>query len=453
MSSPITFSGFNNIDFNTVLNALMLQASQPLTVLQNRQNALRSQVDSLTTLSSNVSSLRSAADSLGNLSSISTMAGMSSDSAVSATTTSGAVSGHHEVVVTELAHAQVTATTSTAPDATTTVVASGGTLTIGGKAVTLAGDVTLQGLAGAINNTPDTGVTASAVRTGAASYKLVLTSTVTGEAGAFTITNTLTGGLGVTFGDADHDGVSGDSAADNAVVATDAAILLNNVAVTSASNTFEDVMPGVTLTVSRKDPDKTIAIDIAPDSSALARKVDAFISAYNNVIKFVDAQRASAANGDPGSLGRDPFLRQLRTAVRNELIGAHGSSAVTHLAEVGIEFTSTGTIQLNQAVFDDAVANHGDDVRALFAGPDGVFPAVTTLLESYSTSSGLISGMKDRLTRQVAAMDDQITTMQSRLALQKAALQREFTEADAAMSRLKNQSGSLSNLGSGLGSL
>ena len=44
MGSTITFSGFNDIDFNTVLNALMDQASQPLTALQTQQSALQSQV-------------------------------------------------------------------------------------------------------------------------------------------------------------------------------------------------------------------------------------------------------------------------------------------------------------------------------------------------------------------------------------------------------------------------
>ena len=47
MSSPITFSGFNNIDFNSVLNALMTQASQPLTALQTRQTGSAVQVNSL----------------------------------------------------------------------------------------------------------------------------------------------------------------------------------------------------------------------------------------------------------------------------------------------------------------------------------------------------------------------------------------------------------------------
>jgi flagellar capping protein FliD len=75
------------------------------------------------------------------------------------------------------------------------------------------------------------------------------------------------------------------------------------------------------------------------------------------------------------------------------------------------------------------------------------------VLEDYSAGAGLISGMKDRLTRQISAMDDQISAMQARLALQRTALQRQFTEADAAMSRLNSQSGSLASLGAGLGSL
>ena len=37
MGSPITLSGFNSIDFNVVLNAVMQQESQPLKALQQRQ--------------------------------------------------------------------------------------------------------------------------------------------------------------------------------------------------------------------------------------------------------------------------------------------------------------------------------------------------------------------------------------------------------------------------------
>ena len=83
MSSPITFSGFNNIDFNTVLNALMQQASLPLTDLQNRQTDLKTQISSFDTLNARVASLRSAADALSSLSSVSTVSSPPSGSAAS----------------------------------------------------------------------------------------------------------------------------------------------------------------------------------------------------------------------------------------------------------------------------------------------------------------------------------------------------------------------------------
>ncbi len=449
MSSPITLSGFNNIDFNSVLNALMTQASQPLTTLQSRQRALQSQVTSFDTLKSRVSTLRSAASSLDTPSAVSTLSGTSNNTAVAVATGANAVAGHYDVVVNELARAQTTVSTSSLPDADTTVAASGGTLTIGGVAVALSGNTTLQGLANAINTTTGIGVTATVVRTSGNSHRLALTSAVSGQSNAFTIGNALTGGAGVTFGDSDNNGVSGDSAADNAVQATDAAILINNIAATSSTNTFTDIVAGVSLTVSKKDPATTVSVDVTPDSAALTAKVSAFVSAYNDTVSFLDTQRVTAGNGDAASIGRDPLVRQLRNNLRAELVGAHGSATVTHLAEVGIEFTRDGRLKLDQARFDEAVAKNGADVRQLFAGTGGAFPAVTAMLDSYTNAAGQISSAKDRLNKQIDAMDAQIASMQVRLALQREALQREFTAADAAMSRLKNQAGALANLGIG----
>jgi flagellar hook-associated protein 2 len=234
------------------------------------------------------------------------------------------------------------------------------------------------------------------------------------------------------------------------VTATDASLLVNNIAVTGSSNTFEDVIPGVTVTAYKKDPAAIVRVDVAADSSALTAKVTDFVSAYNNVVKFMNDQRASAANGDTTSIGREPLLAQLRNSLRTELLGPHGSGALTRLSEAGVEFTRTGTLALNSARFDDAVATDGAGVQALFADTGGAFPAVTALLDAYSKGTGFIPSMKDRLNQQVAAMDSQISAMQDRLALQRQAMQQEFTAADQAMSQLKSQSDSLANLASQL---
>jgi flagellar hook-associated protein 2 len=172
VGSPITFSGFNSIDFGSIVTALMQQASAPLTTLQTSQTALKSQITNYSTLASRISSLQSAADDLGDLTSVSAVSGTSTDAAaVAVSTSSSATAGHYDVIVNELARAQVTVSTSSAPDASTTVVASGGTLTIGGVAVTVSGNSTLQQLAEAINGTDDIGVHAPVIRTAPGTYR------------------------------------------------------------------------------------------------------------------------------------------------------------------------------------------------------------------------------------------------------------------------------------------
>jgi flagellar hook-associated protein 2 len=270
VSTPITFSGFNDIDFNLVVNSLMQHASLPLTSLQNQQKALQSQSTNLDKLSSLVGALNSAAGGLGTPGNLSTLAGTSGDdAAVSVSTSTGALEGGYDIVVNELARSQVTVSTSSTPDATTTIVATGGSITIGGVAVNLSGGVTLQQLATAINGTAGIGVTASVIRTSPTTYQLALVSAQPGAANAFTVSYALTGGTGVTFTDTDQDNISGNSAADNAVAATDASILINNIPVTNSSNVFADVMPGVTLTARRKDPANVVRVDVATDTTAI----------------------------------------------------------------------------------------------------------------------------------------------------------------------------------------
>lgn len=436
MSTPITFSGFNDIDFNVVLNAMMAQASVPLTALQNQQAALKSRITSFDSLRGRIDTLKTAAEGLGSLSSVSATSGTSSNSAaVSISSGPAATPAHYDVVVTSLARAQVTASTETFADADTTIVASGGSITIGAAQVNISGDVTLQGLADAVNATEDMGVTAAVVQTGPGAYRLALTSTLTGTASSFSVSNALSGGAGVTFGA-------------NVVEASDAAITINNIPATSSSNTFNGIVPGVTLTVHQVAA-TPVGIDVAHDSGAFVEKIEQFVTGYNDMIGFLETQRMSAGAGDARSIGGDPLLRQLRGNLRSALLGAHGAAgaAYGHLAEVGVEFTRDGKLKLDRTRFDAALAANPDDVKSLFAGTAGVFPAVQTMLAEYTNAAGLISTARDRLNKQIGLMDSQIVSMQSRLALQRDALQRQFTEADAAMSRLKNQSGSLASLG------
>src|SRR3954469_9406721 len=162
MGSPITFSGFNNIDFTTVLNAIMQQESLPLNTLTNQQTALKSENSAYSLLATKLSALDSAASALSKPNTITKYRADSGNSAALGAVSSGTIAaGQYDVVVNTLARAQVTASNSTSDDADTTIVATGGSLTVGGVQVTLTAGTTLQGLADQINHTDAVGVTAS----------------------------------------------------------------------------------------------------------------------------------------------------------------------------------------------------------------------------------------------------------------------------------------------------
>lgn len=454
MSSPITFSGANGIDFNQILTIIMTQESQPLQALQTRQAALQSKANTFGTLTTRAVALQQAAARLADTSQLSGFTATSNNtSALTVSATSSAMPGRYDVVVNELARAQVTASTTAAPDPDT-VVASGGTITVGGVTVTLSGSTTLRQLADAINATGNPPARASVVQSGPSSYRLVLSARETGEANAFTVTNNLTGGTGIAFGDADSDGISGDSAADNAVQASNASLLVNNIPITSTTNTIASAIPGVTITAFQANPATTIAVDVATDTAGLKTKVSDFVTAYNEFHQFVLDQGASAARGDRSSIGRDPLLRQLKDQIRSSLVGQYATGgAFSALAQVGVGFTRSGTMELNDTMLTESIANGTLDLERLFAGTagtPGVFAALDTQVDAFTQADGLIPGARKQMTDQASRLTDSMAAMQDRLAIRRAALQREFIAADAAMSQLQGQTGSLAQFGSTL---
>ena len=110
MGSPITFGGFNNIDFGVVLNAIMQQERAPLTALETQRTRLEAQNSAFATYASRLASLESAAESLAKTDGLSRVAATVSDSsAVGISSGSSTITGRYEIAVTDLARAQVTA--------------------------------------------------------------------------------------------------------------------------------------------------------------------------------------------------------------------------------------------------------------------------------------------------------------------------------------------------------
>jgi flagellar hook-associated protein 2 len=456
LSSGITFSGFNSIDFNMILNAVMAQERVPLTRLETQKKTLETQDSAFGTLAGKLSTLESAIDTLKAEDSLAFLSATSSGAGVGVSASTGSVTGTYDIVVSELARAQVLTSTSTYA-ALSDEVATGGTLTLTPgngdpvTVITISASTSLEALAEQINAEDDAPVAASVVQTSPGVYKLMLTGKDTGSTNSFTITDALTGGAGLTFTDTDVDGISGDSAADNTQTALDAAFTVNGLSVTSASNTVSDVIDGVELSLLQKDPATTITVRVDRDGDTAKSTIKKFITAYNDVMTFAKDQNTAAIAGR-ASIGRDPLLRGLRDSLRAASMDEYVGGSFTRLAEIGIGFDSAGKMILDEELFDDALATAPSDVQTLISGASGdagAFGAFSDLVEGYTQAGGLVASIRERIDEQVANISTRLDTLESQLELRRQSLQREYMAADLAMTRLKAQSASLSSVGGG----
>src|SRR5688572_11644646 len=329
-----------------ILNAVMQQERAPLNRLETQKKTLETQNTAFTTLAGKLSSLETAIENLGKDKSLAMLTATSSDPGVGVSASTGTVTGTYDIIVSELARWQVTASQTTY-GSLTDEVATGGTLTLtpttgASVTMTISGSTTLSQLADAINADDDSPVAASVVQSAPGVYQLVLSGKDTGSTNAFTITNAMTGGAGVTF------------QAVNTQDAINASFTVNGLLVTSASNTATDVVPGATLSLLRKDPATTITVKVARDTSGAAALVKKFITTYNDLTAFAKDQNTAAIAGKD-SIGRDPLLRGMRDALRNAISDDYAGGTFERLAEIGVGFDMGGKMILDETIFEDAV--------------------------------------------------------------------------------------------------
>jgi len=345
--------------------------------LDRREEDLSAELSIFGQIQSAITDLRLPSRSLSDGSLFESKIVTSGNSAFSGSASSTAVAGSYSLEVTALAKSQ-TLTSSEFNDSDTTQLGEGSlSIKVGtGAAVNVAisaANNTLDGIAAAINESSDLDVTASVLYTGAG-YKLVLNSDKTGLANTVEIAVTDTG----DGDDDDANGLSRLSYTAGALnlsqsqPATDAAFELNGVPITRSSNTVDDAIPGVTLTLNSTNIDVPASLTVENDSGTISEKITEFVDAYNSLKKLIsDNSNFDPSGANNGILLGDTSTRTILNEVQNILgstIKGLESANVRSLAEIGIATDyQTGQLSFNSSTFETQFAAYPDDVAALFS--------------------------------------------------------------------------------------
>ena len=396
-----------SIDVAGIVSALMTVEQQPITRLNNQITSYNAKISALGSVQSALSSFQSAVQGLNSLTFNTFSATSSNTGVVSATASSIAKPGNYSMNVSQLAQAQnlvvagqASATTAIGSGASTTLTfdfgtISGGTLSngkytsasfasngSGTKSVTIdSSNNTLSGIRDAIN-AANMGVTASIINDGsAAPYRLVLTSNTTGVANSMKISvagdSTLSGLLAED--PAGTQNLSQTSAAQNAN------FTVNGIAISKASNTVGDVVPGVTLNLSGTSA-SAVTLNVGPNTSAVSTAINGFVTAFNAAAKAIQNQTSY----DPktrvaGTLQGDVSLSIIQSQMAAMLttnIGGN-SSGLTNLTQIGIGFQKDGTLAVDSTKLSAALNTNYQGVANLFVAAG----SATDSLVSYNSAS------------------------------------------------------------------
>jgi flagellar hook-associated protein 2 len=227
-------------------------------------------------------------------------------------------------------------------------------------------------------------------------------------------------------------------------------VTFNGVTATSASNAFQGIVPGLDFTALKADAANAVVITITASTDSVQALVEKLVTAFNDIAKYLTDQTAASARSDGDAIGRDPMVRGLRRTLASVLGSAYGGGYGA-LARVGIEFTRSGQLEFDASAFVAAMQSDKEGVRALFRGTDGTggaFGSLVSTIAQYTDAGGLVPNATSRLDAQVTSITSRIADMEARLAVRRAALQKEFAAADLAISQLNSQLGSLNQLGS-----
>lgn len=385
----------------------------PLARLDRNEAKYRGQLDAINKLDSALRTFRTAVrdvKGVGTSSMLVNKASMNQDGVATATVGARAVPGNYQFVVKQLASHHQVALTGLNPE---NIGSTGSlTLTVGseafsvdlGSATDSEGNVSLAELAAAINKAGDnTGINATLVRSGE-DVSLVLSSENSGEANQISLSSS------------DAHMAAAIGGRHELSQARDAKVLLGGetgLELTSASNTFDNMIDGVSLTFNRVHAadEAPLSLVIGQDGEATKGKVNTFVSAVNALLSSFDSLTASGGeSGQRGPLAGDSSIRSIENMLNRELRAEFNG---VRLLDFGISADRNGGLKVDTARLEKAVAADPEGFDKLFSGEDNLLSRLESSLDLYTNSTnGVMKNRKESLNLALRRSDDQMASIQ-----------------------------------------
>lgn len=153
----------------------------------------------------------------------------------------------------------------------------------------------------------------------------------------------------------------------------DAAFTVDGISMTSSSNTVTTAIPGITLNLAGEDPNTTLTVSVAPDLQGIQDKVTSMITAYNDVMDFINTQMTynTDTKKTGGPLFGDATLKSIKSSLQSTVLKkistSSQSAALNYLSDLGITVGENNKLELDSDTFQEKLQTNFQDVVRIFA--------------------------------------------------------------------------------------
>jgi flagellar hook-associated protein 2 len=463
------------INIQQIVSGLMAIEQRPLTTVKSRISDVNLQISSVSQLKSLVDSAHAAAKAVEDPTMLASKVVASSDmSLVNAKVTDPTLASVGTISFKPVSLSQQQRTTfagfgsaseaidSDAFGALTISVPSTSSLLGSDEAamqvVVQVGGRSLSDVAAEINESLSSKVRASVVKSADEGYVLSLTGVGGGRQAVFEtswddLTNSKLGENGLRLGDA-ATGTGFDNQARDATALVDGGIL-----VSSSTNTFSEVIPGLSLEVkaltsgNASNIGNTVTLTVGDSREELKLRLGKFAAAFTSLtqkIRELTAPASADAKGgvlalDSGTLSLSSSLYQAYStgltlsgerAWQDSTGATYGTSArPISWARIGLEMARGGVVSLNSTLFDAAI--NGSLGEALV---EGFTSSISTVLSDFKGVSGSLQGAIDTMRTNLSTLRNSQTQQEERLERKRAALVSQYSALDAKLVQMNQMS-------------
>jgi flagellar hook-associated protein 2 len=266
-------------------------------------------------------------------------------------------------------------------------------------------------------------------------------------------------------------------------IARDAAFTMDGIEITRPTNTVDDLVPGLTITI-KSASNMPVWLGVEPDREQIKNAIISVVGNYNQLmaelnvltrtddrviteLSYLTADEQSDMRKRLGIFSADSTLSKLRSSLQRILSAPYSTSAgrdLTLLAQIGIGVDVQGSggagydpsrlrgyLEIDEKKLDAALQARLPAVAQLFGSDtdgdlivdSGIAHSIETLTKPFVETGGIIALKTSTIDSQISQDEQRIKALDRQLAAKEASLKSQYGQMESAYARMESMGTSI----------